>query len=58
MNANQDNDFESEEITRTIPGIANAIATGSATELCFEDDRDAMAHVAWSTAATARRSVR
>jgi hypothetical protein len=54
----QDNDFESEEITRTIPGLANAIATGDATALVFEDSRDAEAHTAWSTAATARRSVR
>ena len=44
MNEHGINEFETEEITRTIAGLANAIATGSATALVFDDERDNAAH--------------
>lgn len=44
MDEQGNNEFESEQITVTIPGLANAIATGSATALVFEDAEDARMH--------------
>lgn len=52
----ENDDFATEEITRTIPGLANAIATGSATALVYDDARDAEAHTAWSNAASVQRA--
>lgn len=46
MNENGFNEFESESLTVTISGLANAIASGNAADLVFEDARDAAAHSA------------
>lgn len=38
------NEFVVDEITRPIPGIANAIASGDAADLVFDDESDQAAH--------------